>query len=107
MPIIGDGRELGHHPFGQIQQVHRFGRCGGGRGVQPGHGQQLLDQMRGAVEAGAQLVQRSRSFRVIRGPLRDFGLEPYRRQRGAQFVGGVGDKLALRGEGAPAAPAGR
>jgi hypothetical protein len=75
-----------------------------GRGFLARQHQQLLDQARGAVDAGGQAADGHLArFRRI-GAVQALRLQAQRGQRRAQFVGGVGDEVLLGVEGRAHAP---
>ena len=78
----------------QPGQVHR---CTLQRtpGIQPGQQQQVLHQVGHPLRLGLHPTHRVRDILRQRGriTLRQFGIAADRRQRGAQFVAGVGDEL--------------
>ncbi len=80
------------------RQVDRGERPRRGFGLEPRHGQQLVDQMGRAIHALLQFRERGRTGRRVGRARGEFDLQLERREWRAQFVRGIGGEAALGGE---------
>ncbi len=93
---------VGHGQASDFEQCDRFGPGSGREAcLLPRQHQQLFDQPGRAVDAGRKSRHRHCTRVVARRSLQALDLQFQRGQRGAQFVGRIGDEMFLRLEGMP------
>ncbi len=97
---VGQRGEIGDAFLDQRVQGQRLELHAPRVRFEAGHVQQLFHQMRGAIHARRQLLQRVLTRGGILRPAGELGLQADGGERAAQFVGGVGDEAALAGHGA-------
>jgi hypothetical protein len=94
---FGAGRKRGHHVRRQLIQPQRHGLALAPIRFQPRHLQQLRHQVGAAGDALVEFIQRGLAL-ARRRAARELGLQLDGRQGGVQFMGGVGQHLALARE---------
>jgi hypothetical protein len=90
-----------HHLPGKRSEPDCFRYALFGFGFLPRQGQQLLDNMSGPVQPAADGRKGGRTLLIRGRALCQLNLQPERRERSAQFVRGICDKIPLRIKRAP------
>ena len=93
-----DGGPLSGHAARELVEAHRGERPLDRFGLEPRHREQLLGEMRGALDAQLELRQGCLALLLRACGLEQLDLQLDRGERRAQLVRGIGRELALRRE---------